>query len=44
MVHQQKESHTLIFASAVFDLSTLAALLDHDPVVTAYRSLSSPLD
>lgn len=34
----------MILASTVFDQSTLAALLDHDPVVTAYRSLFSQLD
>lgn len=34
----------MIPASCVFDQSTLAALLDHDPVVTDYRAFFSALD
>jgi hypothetical protein len=34
----------MIPASALFDQSTLAALLDHDPVVAEYRAFFSSLD
>src|SRR6266851_6645114 len=34
----------MIPASTVFDQSTLAALLDHDPLVTDYRAFFSLLD
>jgi hypothetical protein len=34
----------MIPTSALFDQSTLAALLDHDPVVTDYRAFFSSLD
>src|SRR5581483_3918229 len=42
--HSQKESHAIIPASHVFDQSTLAKLLAHDPVVTDYRAFFSALD
>ena len=34
----------MIPASALFDQSTLTALLDHDPVVADYRAFFSSLD
>ena len=34
----------MIPASTVFDQSTIAALLDHDPLVLQYRALFSLLD
>jgi hypothetical protein len=43
-VHLHKESHALIPASPICDQSPLAALLDHDPVVTASRSFFSQRD
>jgi hypothetical protein len=42
--HQQKESHALIPASTLFDQSTIATLIEHDPVVTDARVFFSLLD
>src|SRR5213596_2885772 len=40
----QKESHVMIPASHLFDQSTMAALLEHDPVVVDYRAFFALLD
>src|SRR5260370_26347540 len=40
----QKESHVMIPASPLFDQSTMAALLEHDPVVQDYRAFFALLD
>src|SRR5438046_1608458 len=43
-IHTQKEFLVMIPSSEVFDQSTLASLLEHDPLIADYRAFFALLD